>query len=125
MFNAVRKFWKRRVRVTLKRPNEPGMTYREVIDLLDNLNYRRMCEGHYVVKIDAMDLRMLLKAHAVRVAEDVTSEVKTTEGYTPKMVAMWGDEQGLGMQEWLEIVPISGLNEAAIYRFDRCVRTGQ
>lgn len=129
MLNAVRRFWKRSVPVTLKRPNAPGLNYREVMDLLNGLNMRKVRDGHYLVKIDADDLIILLKAHAVKIAEAVEEElsggVKTSEGYIPKLAAMWGEEKELGMSEWLEIVPVPGVNFATVYRYERSFRSGQ
>ena len=52
-------------------------------------------------------------------------QVTTSEGWVPKMVAMWGEETELGMAEYVEIVPVPGYNYSVIYRFERCVRTGQ
>ena len=52
-------------------------------------------------------------------------QVTTSEGWVPRMVAMWGEETELGMAEYVEIVPVPGYNYSVIYRFERCVRTGQ
>ncbi len=52
-------------------------------------------------------------------------QVTTTEGWVPRMVAMWGEETDLGMAEYIEIVPVPGYNYSVIYKFERCVRTGQ
>jgi hypothetical protein len=52
-------------------------------------------------------------------------QVTTTEGWVPRMVAMWGEETDLGMMEYIEIVPVPGYNYSVIYKFERCVRTGQ
>jgi hypothetical protein len=53
------------------------------------------------------------------------TQVRTTEGWAPRMVAMWGKETELGMAEYIEIVPVPGYNYSVIYKFERCVRTGQ
>lgn len=53
------------------------------------------------------------------------TQVTTAEGWVPRMVAMWGEETELGMAEYIEIVPVPGYNYSVIYRFERCVRTGQ
>lgn len=53
------------------------------------------------------------------------TQVTTTEGWVPRMVAMWGEETDLGMMEYIEIVPVPGYNYSVIYKFERCVRTGQ
>lgn len=99
------------------------------MNLLDGLNRRKVRDGHYTVKIDADDLIILLKAHAVKTAEAVEEElsggVKTSEGYTPKLAAMWGQEKELGMSEWLEIVPVPGANFSTVYRYERSFRSGQ
>lgn len=127
MFNFVKKFWKLSVPVILKRPNKPGMTYFDVINLLDNLKDRDVTSGRYKVTIDAHDLITLLRAHAISVCESdyCAGSVQTSEGYKPRLVAMWGEDCDLGMSEWLEVVPVSGLNMSAIYRFHRSYRTGQ
>lgn len=52
-------------------------------------------------------------------------QVTTSEGWVPKMVAMWGEETELGMAEYIEIVPVPGYNYSVIYKFERVVRTGQ
>lgn len=120
MFNAVRKLWKRCVRVTLKRPNRPGLSYSETIELLKSLKYSAVRDGRYQVRIDAYDLMILLDAHA-----EASCQVKTDEGYCVNVVAMWGEDRELGLQEWIEVAPIPGYNYAALYKFDRCIRTGQ
>ena len=130
MFNAVKRFWKRRVPVTLKRHNGHGMSYKEVIDLVRGLKDREVKAGKYSIVIDAYDLHILLQAHLMNtldfdVMDQTLLNVRTSEGYVPRMVAMWGEERELGMQEWIEVVPIPGYNYAAIYKYERCVRTGQ
>lgn len=120
MFNAVKRFWKRRVPVTLKRPSRPGLSYSETIELLRGLKHSAVRDGKYRVLIDAYDLMLLLDAHA-----EASCQVKTDEGYSVRPVAMWGEDRELGLQEWIEVAPIPGYNYAAIYKYDRCIRTGQ
>lgn len=129
MLSPVKKLPKCRIQVTLKRLATPGMSYNDVISLLDGLNRKSVRDHRYTVEIDADDLILLLKAHAVKTVETAEEElsggVKTTEGYVPKLVAMWGEEKELGMSEWLEIVPVPGVNFSTVYRYERAVRTGQ
>jgi hypothetical protein len=126
MLNVVRRFWKRSVPVTLKRPNEPGMTYNEVMDFLESLNSRKVRNRHYTVKIDADDLLILLEATRAAHERKIESEcVKNAFEDPIKILAMWGEMDESGMGEWLEVNVAPGLNYSAIYKLERTVRTGQ
>ena len=117
---------KRSVRVTLKRPNVPGMTYNEVIDFLESLPIGKLVNGDINIKIDAYDLIMLIET--TRMKQDLRHEefaVKNAFNDPVKLIGMWGETDDCGMGEWLEVNVAPGLNYSAIYRYDRCVRTGQ
>ena len=117
---------RRSVLVTLKRQNVPGMTYNEVIDFLESLPIGRLVNRDIKIKIDAYDLIMLIEA--TRMKQDLKHEefaVKNTFNDPVKLVGMWGETDDCGMGEWIEVNVAPGLNYSAIYRYDRCVRTGQ
>lgn len=126
MLNAVRMWLKRSVQVTLKRPNKPGMTYTEVIDFLEGMPIGKLVNGEIEIKIDAYDLIMLIET--TRMKQDLRHEefaVKNAFNDPVKLIGMWGETDDCGMGEWLEVNVAPGLNYSAIYRYDRCVRTGQ
>lgn len=113
------------MRVTLKKPNEPGLTYNEAIDLLKSLPYNKVRDGEYTIKIDALDLLMLIEATLVK--HDMELEeaaVKNAYNDPIKIMGMWGETDECGMGQWLEVNVAPGLNHSAIYKYDRCVRTG-
>lgn len=125
MLNAVRKWLRRSVPVTLKRQNVPGMTYDEVIDLLESLPIGKLVNREVKIKIDAYDLIMLIEA--TRMKQDLKHEefsVKNAFNDPVKLLGMWGEIDDCGMGEWIEVNVAPGLNYSAIYRYDRCVRTG-
>ena len=120
------RFWKRSVRVTLKRPNKPGMTYNEVTEFLRGLPDRAVKNREISVRIDAYDLRILLEATRADCERRIESEgVKNGFGDPIKILAMWGAMPECGMGEWLEVNVAPGLNYSAIYKLERTVRTGQ
>ena len=126
MLNIVKKFWKRSVPVTLKRPNKPGMTYNEVTEFLRGLPDRAVKNREISVRIDAYDLRILLEATRADCERRTESEsVKNGFGDPIKILAMWGAMPECGMGEWLEVNVAPGLNYSAIYKLERTVRTGQ
>jgi hypothetical protein len=99
------------------------MTYHELIEYLDGMRWQDLDKTQ--VKLSASDLRMLILAtKSTRDAEIEERSVKTDEGWVPKVASMWGDSSGMGMREWLEVVPVPGVNSSALYRFDRFERTG-
>lgn len=116
---------RRSVPVTLKRQNVPGMTYDEVIDLLESLPIGKLVNREVKIKIDAYDLIMLIEA--TRMKQDLKHEefsVKNAFNDPVKLLGMWGEIDDCGMGEWIEVNVAPGLNYSAIYRYDRCVRTG-
>jgi len=126
MLNIVKKFWKRSVRVALKRSNKPGMTYNEVTEFLRGLPDRAVKNREISVRIDAYDLRILLEATRADCERRTESEsVKNGFGDPIKILAMWGAVPECGMGEWLEVNVAPGLNYSAIYKLERTVRTGQ
>ena len=126
MLNAVMRFWKRSVPVTLKRPNKPGMTYNEVTEFLEGLPDRAVKNREIGVRIDAYDLRILLEATRADCQRRIESEgVKNGFGDPIKILDMWGAMPECGMGEWLEVNVAPGLNYSAIYKLERTVRTGQ
>jgi hypothetical protein len=123
MLNAVRRLLKPCVPLMLKRQNGSGMTYRELIEFLDGMRWQDLDKTQ--VKLSASDLQMLILAtKSTRDAEIEERSVKTDEGWVLKVASMWGDSSGMGMREWLEVVPVPGVNFSALYRFDRFERTG-
>lgn len=102
------------------------MTYNEVIDFLESLPIGKLVNGDINIKIDAYDLIMLIET--TRMKQDLRHEefaVKNAFNDPVKLIGMWGETDDCGMGEWLEVNVAPGLNYSAIYRYDRCVRTGQ
>jgi hypothetical protein len=125
MWKAVRKWLNRSVRVTLKKRNAHGMTYDEIISLLEDLPIEKLVNREIMLKIDAYDLIMIIET--TRMRQDLKHEefaVKNAFNDPVKLIEMWGETDDCGMGQWLEVNVASGLNYSAIYKYDRCVRTG-
>lgn len=118
MFNAVKRFWKRSVPVTLKRPDGSGMTYRELVDLLGNL--RRADLASTKITMSAADLYLLIgAARAVREAEIEDASVKNGLGDAPFISGMSDDYDECGMGSVIYVCPAYGLDFTYAYRLDR------
>lgn len=101
------------------------MTYNEVMEFLKGLPNSKMREGEYTIKIDALDLLILIESALIKRDMDIEeAAVKNTFNDPIKIMGMWGQTDECGMGEWLEVNVAPGLNYSAIYRYDRCVRTG-
>lgn len=122
MLNFAKKLWKRSERVILRKPSGHGVAYWQLMDRLKELE--EQSESRDII-IDSRDLLVLLHVHALIEIDRELDGVRTAEGRTPRFVSTWGEEKDLGMLEWLEAVPVPGLNMSCIYRFSRSVRTGQ